>query len=102
MILLRASYHDGALLNATYDGEVLYLYCHRNPPDPDGVEDPNAGYIIIRFDVRDRRRGRVPVRKPHKRVSEGFEKNFKTPLTNRVYSAKIGAYSYTKRLNGNQ
>ncbi len=47
---LEGSYHDGALLNAIYTSNTLYLYCHRNPPDPEGNEDPNYRYVIIRFD----------------------------------------------------
>lgn len=48
--VLIGSYHDGALLNAKYTNNTLYMYCHRNPPDPEGKEDPNTRYVIIRFD----------------------------------------------------
>ena len=48
--VLAGSYHDGALLNAKYVNNNLYMYCHRNPPDPEGKEDPNASFVIIRFD----------------------------------------------------
>lgn len=47
---LNGSYHDGALMDAQYKDGKLFMYCFRNPPDPDGVEDPNTRYIIIRFD----------------------------------------------------
>ena len=47
---LIGSYHDGALLNARYLDNTLYMYCHRNPPDPEGLENPNTKYVIIRFD----------------------------------------------------
>ena len=48
--VLTGSYHDGALLNARYINNSLYMYCHRNPPDPEGKEDSNTRYVIIRFD----------------------------------------------------
>ena len=48
--VLIGSYHDGVLLNARYVNNNLYMYCHRNPPDPDRKEDPNTRYVIIRFD----------------------------------------------------
>lgn len=48
--VLTGSYHDGALLNARYVDDTLYIYCHRNPPDPEEKEDPNTRYVIIRFD----------------------------------------------------
>ncbi|MBO4979809.1 MAG: hypothetical protein J6D16_05320 [Clostridia bacterium] len=48
--VLIGSYHDGALLNAKCVNNSLYMYCHRNPPDPEGKEDPNTRYVIIRFD----------------------------------------------------
>ena len=48
--VLIGSYHDGALLNAKYVNNVLYMYCHRNPCDPEKKEDPNTRYVIIRFD----------------------------------------------------
>ena len=48
--VLKGSYHDGALLNARYLNNNLYMYCHRNPCDPDKKEDPNTTYVIIRFD----------------------------------------------------
>ncbi len=48
--ILIGSYHDGALLNARYVNNNLYMYCHRNPPDPEGKEDTNTRYVVIRFD----------------------------------------------------
>lgn len=48
--VLKGSYHDGALINAKYVNNKLYMYCHRNPPDPEGKEDPNTRYVIICFD----------------------------------------------------
>lgn len=48
--ILIGCYHDGTLLNARYVNNNLYMYCHRNPPDPEGKEDPNTRYVIIRFD----------------------------------------------------
>lgn len=48
--ILIGCYHDGALLNARYVNNSLYMYCHRNPPDPEKKEDPNTRYVIIRFD----------------------------------------------------
>ena len=48
--VLIGSYHDGALLNAKCVENSLYMYCHRNPPDPEGKEDPNTRYVIMRFD----------------------------------------------------
>ena len=48
--VLIGSYHDGALLNAKCLDNSLYMYCHRNPPDPEGKEDPNTRYVIMRFD----------------------------------------------------
>ena len=48
--VLKGSYHDGTLLNARYSNNTLYVYCHRNPPDPDKKEDSNTKYVIIRFD----------------------------------------------------
>lgn len=46
---LPFSFHDGALLDAKYENDRLELYCFRNPPDPDGTDDPNTRYIKIRF-----------------------------------------------------
>ena len=48
--ILTGSYHDSALENAVYKDGSLYMYCFRNPPNPDGAEDPNFRYVIIRFD----------------------------------------------------
>ena len=47
---LTGSYHDGTLEDAAYNNGNLYLYCFRNPFDPEGIEDVNTRYIIIRFE----------------------------------------------------
>ena len=47
---LVGGYHDGALCDAIYHNNALYLQCFRNPPDPERKEDPNYRYVIIRFD----------------------------------------------------
>ena len=47
---LVGSYHDSVLENAVYKDGSLYMYCFRNPPNPDGAENPNFRYVIIRFD----------------------------------------------------
>ena len=46
---LPDSYHDGALVDAKYENEILDLYCFRCPPDPDGKDNKNTTYIKIRF-----------------------------------------------------
>lgn len=48
--LLPDDYHDGALCDALYKEGTLYLYCFRNPFDPDGTDNKETRYIIIRFD----------------------------------------------------
>lgn len=47
---LKGSYHDGALIDAIYRDNTLYMYCFRNPPIFDNQDDIHPRYIIIRFD----------------------------------------------------
>lgn len=47
---LVGSYHDGALIDAAFKNEILYMYCFRNPPDFYKTEKYDTRYIIIRFD----------------------------------------------------
>lgn len=49
LTVLPDEYHDGALLNACYNGETLILHIHRCPPDQIH-NNPNTTNIIIRFD----------------------------------------------------
>ena len=48
--VLNGSYHDGALNDAKFKNGALFLYCFRNPFDPDKKDDQNYRYVIVRFD----------------------------------------------------